>query len=96
MPEQSIYLRDLGRVEDGADVATGFALVNGRRADLHAHRQDGRRFDACRWSTSSRRTWTACARYCLEDVKLTLEFDQSPYVTGAIDGVVEESASERS
>jgi multidrug efflux pump subunit AcrB len=27
-----------------------------------------------------------------EDVKLTLEFDQSPYVTGAIDGVVEESA----
>ena len=26
-----------------------------------------------------------------EDVKLTLEFDQSPYVTGAIGGVVEES-----
>ena len=27
-----------------------------------------------------------------EDVKLTLEFDQSPYVTNAIIGVVEESA----
>ncbi len=27
-----------------------------------------------------------------EDVKLTLEFDQSPYVTGAVGGVVEESA----
>src|SRR5580692_7858890 len=27
-----------------------------------------------------------------EDVKLSLEFDQSPYVTGAVDGVIEESA----
>ena len=31
-PGQSVYLRDLGRVEDSTDIPTGWALVNGRRS----------------------------------------------------------------
>ncbi len=31
-PGQSIYLRDLGRVEDSSDIPFGWALVNGRRS----------------------------------------------------------------
>ena len=31
-PEKSVYLRDLGTVEDTTDIPTGWALVNGRRA----------------------------------------------------------------
>jgi len=28
---QTIFIRDVGSVEDGADIQTGYALVNGRR-----------------------------------------------------------------
>ncbi len=31
-PEENVYLRDLGTVEDTTDIPTGWALVNGRRA----------------------------------------------------------------
>ncbi|MBC7966485.1 MAG: efflux RND transporter permease subunit, partial [Fuerstia sp.] len=30
--EQTVYLRDIGTIEDATDVTTGYALVNGRRA----------------------------------------------------------------
>jgi len=32
-PRGSVYLRDIGTVEDGTDLTTGYALVNGRRVD---------------------------------------------------------------
>src|SRR5207248_8729585 len=28
---QTVFVRDIGSVEDGSDIATGYALVNGRR-----------------------------------------------------------------
>jgi hypothetical protein len=31
-PEENVYLRDLGTVEDSMDIPTGWALVNGRRS----------------------------------------------------------------
>ena len=31
-PAADVYLRDLGTIEDGTDIPTGYALVNGRRA----------------------------------------------------------------
>ena len=30
-PGESLYLRDLARISDGADTATGYALINGKR-----------------------------------------------------------------
>jgi multidrug efflux pump subunit AcrB len=91
IPEQSIYLRDLGRVEDGADVATGFALVNGRRA---IYMPIVKTADASTLSVVNdlKANMDRMRSVLPQDVKLTLEFDQSPYVTGAVDGVIEESA----
>ena len=42
----SVFLRDLGAVEDSADITTGFALVNGRRAKNRSSSQ-----------TASRKSW---------------------------------------
>ena len=90
-PEKAVYLRDLGRVEDGADMATGFALVNGRRS---IYMPIVKTADASTLSVVNglKENLDRMHSVLPEDVKLTLEFDQSPYVTGAVDGVIEESA----
>ncbi len=92
-PEESIYLRDLmrGKVQDTTDIPTGWALVNGKRAvympilktadasTLTVARQLSKNMDDMR-------------SVLPKDCDLKLEFDQSPYVTGAVGGVVQESA----
>jgi multidrug efflux pump subunit AcrB len=90
-PEQSVYLRDLGRVEDGSDIPTGWALVNGRRS---IYMPVVKTADASTLTVVNelRANLARMQSVLPDDVKLTLEFDQSPYVTGAIGGVVEESA----
>jgi multidrug efflux pump subunit AcrB len=90
-PEQSIYLRDLGRVEDASDIPTGWALVNGRRS---IYMPVVKTADASTLTVVNdlKANLGRMQSVIPDDVKLTLEFDQSPYVTGAIGGVVEESA----
>jgi multidrug efflux pump subunit AcrB len=90
-PEKSIYLRDLGRVEDASDIPTGWALVNGRRS---IYMPIVKTADASTLTVVNQLKANQKRMQDLlpEDVKLTLEFDQSPYVTGAVGGVVEESA----
>jgi multidrug efflux pump subunit AcrB len=90
-PERSVYLRDLGTVEDTTDIPTGWALVNGRRA---VYMPILKTADA---STLTVATQLKDAMPEMRDVlpkdcKLQMEFDQSPYVTGAVGGVVQESA----
>jgi multidrug efflux pump subunit AcrB len=89
--EQSIYLRDLGRIEDGSDIATGFALVNGRRS-IYMPIVKTPDSSTLAVVDGLKANLGQMQSVLPEDVKLTLEFDQSPYVTGAIGGVVEESA----
>ncbi len=90
IPEQSIYLRDLGRVEDGADVATGFALVNGRRA-IYLPIVKTASASTLAVVNGLKGSMDRMRSVLPEDVKLTLEFDQSPYVTNAIKGVRDQS-----
>jgi multidrug efflux pump subunit AcrB len=90
-PEEHVYLRDLGRIEDGADIPTGWALVNGRRAIY---------MPVVKTSAASTLAVVKDLKANIgrmrsvlpEDCKLSMEFDQSPYVTGAIGGVLEQSA----
>jgi multidrug efflux pump subunit AcrB len=91
IPEQSIYLRDLGRVEDGADVATGFALVNGRRA-IYLPIVKTAEASTLAVVNGLRNSLDRMRSVLPEDVKLSLEFDQSPYVTNATRGVRDQSA----
>jgi multidrug efflux pump subunit AcrB len=90
-PEEHVYLRDLGRIEDGADIPTGWALINGRRA---IYMPVVKTADASTLAVvKDLKANIGRMRSVLpEDCKLSMAFDQSPYVTGAIGGVVEESA----
>jgi len=89
-PEKSIYLRDLGRIEDTSDIPLGWALINGRRA---VYMPINKTSDASTLSVVNQlKGKMDYMRSILpEDVKLSMEFDQSPYVTGAIGGVVQQS-----
>jgi len=88
---QSVYLRDLGEVKDTTDIPTGWALVNGSRAVY---------MPILKTAEASTLTVATQLKNNLEDMKsvlpddctLQLEFDQSPYVTGAVNGVRDESA----
>jgi multidrug efflux pump subunit AcrB len=90
-PEQSVYLRDLGTIQDSMDIPTGWALVNGRRSVYMPINKTG---DASTLTVTNelKDNLAQMQTQLPEDVKLRLEFDQSPYVTGAVGGVVQESA----
>lgn len=88
-PGENVYVRDLGYVEDGTDIPTSFALVNGRRA---VYMMVSKRADASTLSVvNAVKADLPKIRAALpEDIKLTFEFDQSPYVTRAMWGVASE------
>jgi multidrug efflux pump subunit AcrB len=90
-PEQSLYLRDLGTVQDSMDIPTGWALVNGRRSVYMPINKTG---DASTLTVVNqlKDNLEYMRSQLPRDVNLSLEFDQSPYVTGAVGGVVQESA----
>src|SRR5271170_6978193 len=85
-PEISVYLRDLGTVQDTTDIPTGWALVNGRRA---VYMPILKTADASTLTVASqlKNNMDDMRSVLPKDCKLDLEFDQSPYVTGAIEGV---------
>jgi multidrug efflux pump subunit AcrB len=90
-PERSVYLRDLGEIKDTTDIPTGWALVNGRRA---VYMPILKTADASTLTvaTQLKNNMEDMRGVLPKDCKLELEFDQSPYVTGAVGGVVQESA----
>ncbi len=88
-PGTTLHLRDLGFIEDGTDIATSFALVNGRRA---VYMLVTKRADASTLSVvgAVKESLPAMQAALPEDISLRWEFDQSPYVTRAMLGVAGE------
>lgn len=85
-PGSTIYLRDVGIIEDGSDIATGYALVNGKRTVYLCvtKRADASTLDVVnRLKENLPRMQEALP----QGVKLRFELDQSPYVTNAMIGV---------
>ena len=87
----TVYLRDVGQVIDGSDIVTSYALVNGRRTVY---------IPVTKRSTASTLSVVNLVKANLAkfqgvlpaDVKVSYQFDQSPYVTRAIGGLVLEGA----
>jgi multidrug efflux pump subunit AcrB len=94
-PGRNVYLRDVvapaGGIEDGSDIRTSFALVNGRRA---VYMMVSKRADASTLAVVNRvkDALPAMQASLPEDISLRWEFDQSPYVTRAMWGVATEGA----
>jgi multidrug efflux pump subunit AcrB len=85
-PGENVYLRDLARIEDSTDIPTGYALVDGRRAVylLVNKRADASTVDVVR---EVRNNLDNMRKSIPEDIEVSFEFDQSPYVTRAMWGV---------
>ena len=87
----AVFLRDVGEVFDGSDIITCYALVNGRRT---VYIPVTKRADASTLSVVNlvKQNIPKFQSVLPDDVKVSYEFDQSPYVTRAIAGVSMEGA----
>src|SRR6476619_5318731 len=88
---QTIFIRDVGSVDDGADIQTGYALVNGRRT---VYIPVTKRADASTLAVvqAVKANLPRFQSILPDDVKVSYQFDQSPYVTRAIQGLFVEGA----
>jgi multidrug efflux pump subunit AcrB len=84
-----VYLRDIGFVTDAADAPAGYALVNGRRA---VYILATKRSDASTLSVINtiKAALPEMQNQLPPDIRVSFEFDQSPYVTRAVEGVITE------
>jgi multidrug efflux pump subunit AcrB len=93
-----VYLRDVCRrdpvtdkplIEDASDIPTGYALVNGNRAVyiLVTKRASASTLDVV---NNVKKNLPEMQRQLPDDIKVSFEFDQSPYVTNSIQGVAYE------
>jgi multidrug efflux pump subunit AcrB len=86
-----VYIRDIGYVTDSADAPAGYALANGRRA---VYILATKRSDASTMSVIAniKKAIPEMQAVLPADIKVSFEFDQSPYVTRAVSAVVMEGA----
>jgi multidrug efflux pump subunit AcrB len=87
----SVFVRDVGRVVDDADVVSNIALVNGRRTVYMpiTKTADASTLDVVAALKAALPRMRAAVP---QDMEIRFEFDQSPYVTSAIRGLVTEGA----
>lgn len=85
----AIYLKDVARVEDGADITSGYAYVNGKRAIYIPIIKNA---NASTWSVVQglKKAIPSMQSLLPDDVKLTFEFDQSVYVINAVKSLISE------
>ncbi len=82
----TVFVRDVASVEDGTDIATGYALVNGKRTVYIpvTKRADASTLEVVRLVKANLSKFQAVLP---DDVRISYQFDQSPYVVRAIDGL---------
>jgi multidrug efflux pump subunit AcrB len=85
----TVFVKDVGIVEDAADVTVGYALVNGKRA---VYIPVVKKADASTLTVvdNIKTALPKLQNSIPEDVKLSYEFDQSVYVTNAVKSLVSE------
>ena len=85
----SVYLRDVARVEDAADLTTSYAVINGKRSVYLPVIKTG---DASTWTVvkNLKAALPDIQKLLPEDVKVIFEFDQSVYVVNAVKSLISE------
>src|SRR6202012_3720131 len=88
---QNIYLRDVAKVEDAADITAGYALINGKRS---VYLPITKSANASTWEVvqNLKKAIPRFQALLPEDVKLSYVFDQSVYVINAVKSLAEEGA----
>jgi multidrug efflux pump subunit AcrB len=87
----AVYVRDIGSVENGSDILTGYGLVNGRRT---VYIPVTKRADASTLDVVNRVKSELPRMQSLvpDDIKISFELDQSGYVRNAIKGLIIEGS----
>ena len=85
----TVYLHDIGVVQDSTDIPTGYALVNGRRSVYIpvTKRAGASTVNVVKEVKDSLPYFRSLVP---NDIKVSYEFDQSPYVTNALGAVARE------
>jgi multidrug efflux pump subunit AcrB len=88
---QNLYLKDVATVEDGADVTSSYALVNGKRSIYMPITKSA---DASTWEVvqNLKKAIPRFQGLLPDDVKLSYEFDQSVYVINSVKSLMSEGA----
>jgi multidrug efflux pump subunit AcrB len=88
---QNLYLGDVATVEDGADVTTSYALINGKRSVYLVVTKSA---DASTWDVvqNLKKAIPRFQALLPDDVKLSYVFDQSGYVMNAVKNLLTEGA----
>jgi multidrug efflux pump subunit AcrB len=83
----SIYLRDIGTIENGTDIITAYAHVNGKRT---VYIPVTKRADASTLAVINavKAAIPDFKRVVPDDVEVSLQFDQSPFVTNSLRGLI--------
>jgi multidrug efflux pump subunit AcrB len=85
----AVYVRDIGDVTDGSDLLTSIAIVNGKRTVYMpvTKRSDASTLSVVELVKANLGKFKAA---CPEDINVTFEFDQSPWIIRAIEDLVKE------
>jgi multidrug efflux pump subunit AcrB len=83
----SVYIKDIGNVELGSDVTTGYALINGKRS---VYIPVTKRSDASTWSVvqTVKAALPDMQAAIPDDIKVSYAFDQSGYVINSLKNVL--------
>ena len=85
----AVFVRDIGEVSDGSDMMYSIAMVNGKRT---VYMPVTKRSDASTLSVVElvKQNLPKFKAACPEDINVTFEFDQSPWIIRAIRDLVKE------
>ena len=90
-PSGAVFVRDVATVQDGSDLVTSYALVNGRRT---VYMPVTKRADASTLAVVDlvKRNLSRFQAAVADDIRVSYELDQSPVVTRAIGDLAKEGA----
>jgi len=85
----TVYLRDIGTIENGTDIITAYAHVNGKRT---VYIPVTKRADASTLAVirAVKAAIPDFKKVVPDDVDVSLQFDQSPFVTNSLSGLITE------
>lgn len=88
---QTLFLKDVATIEDGADITTDYVLVNGKRS---VYLPITKSADASTWEVvqNLKKAIPRFQALLPDDVKLTYAFDQSVYVINSVKSLISEGA----
>jgi multidrug efflux pump subunit AcrB len=83
----TVYLRDIGTIENGTDIITAYAHVNGKRT---VYIPVTKRADASTLAVINavKKAIPEFRKVVPDDVQVSLQFDQSPFVTNSLRGLI--------